>query len=109
MDIEIESKFVLKRTSFNKSNFSREVRDKGRDRDGCKCKACTDRIKSSRGRGGKAGGAGRRSYPRVVALRFQLRDLFLSLQELLPTHVQLLGQHGKLLQRQLIRHSDTWS
>ena len=92
--------------NLKKNNLIRAIpieRGETKEREGeCQHRACTDRIKSSNrrgGRGGRGGGAGRRSYPRVVALRFQLRDLLLSLQQLLPAHVQLFGQHRKLLPR----------
>lgn len=56
----------------------------------CVC-VCVMTTSSSAG-----GGA---TNPRVVPLRLQLRDLLLLLQKLLPTHVHLLRQRSKLLER----------
>lgn len=39
-------------------------------------------------------------HPGVVPLGFELRDLLLLLQQLLPAGVQLLGQRSKLLSNQ---------
>lgn len=39
-----------------------------------------------------------RTHPGVVSLRFQLSNLFLPLQELLPAHVELLRECRKLLE-----------
>lgn len=46
-------------------------------------------------------------YPRVVALGLELGDLLLALQQLLPTPVQLLGQHRKLLHGHHAGHHET--
>lgn len=47
----------------------------------------------------------RRPHPGVVPLGFELGDLLLLLQQLLPAGVQLLGQRGKLLKREEIKRS----
>src|SRR4029434_3950588 len=45
------------------------------------------------------------SHPGCVPLGFELRDFLLFLQQLLSTHIQLLGKRGKFLQRNT--HTDT--
>lgn len=50
-----------------------------------------------------------RPHPGVVPLGFELGDLLLLLQQLLPAGVQLLGQRGKLLKREEIREAGSAS